>query len=223
MSAYVGEGGAVGEVGVLSRPVVVAVGGARDSAVAGVTCEVDIGGIRCDGPGGPEGLGAVIEGAGADMLAWETRDGGCYWGGGFGWLCDGGCAGCGHGLLQGYRLGLWGEGEFDLVPPVKFSALLDAAISEPFFIAKWHEEVGVGVRSTDFENGGVGEVVVVVVRDDYGVDEGDVGDVAGFRRVAFGAKPGKGRAAVFEDGVEEDAEAGGELDVIAGVTQPGCA
>lgn len=47
--------------------------------------------------------------------------------------------------------------------------------------------------------------------------------MAGYLGVPLWAEPGKWGAAVFEDGVEEYAEPGGKLDVVAGVAEPGCA
>lgn len=84
-SADVGKGRAVRKVRVRGGPVVLAVGGAGDGAVAGVAGEVDGfggggGGWLCgsgvgggggggDGPGGPEGGAAVEESPGGDVLA----------------------------------------------------------------------------------------------------------------------------------------------------------
>ena len=79
------------EVSVFGTPVVFSFGGARDGAVAGVACEVDVfaAGVF-DGPGGPQGGGTVVEGAGGDVLAGEAGDcggdgvGGVFGGGGYG-------------------------------------------------------------------------------------------------------------------------------------------
>jgi hypothetical protein len=46
---------------------------------------------------------------------------------------------------------------------------------------------------------------------------------AGCGGVAFGAEKGEGTTAVFEDGIEKDAQAGGVFDVVRGVAEPGCA
>ena len=80
--------------------------------------------------------------------------------------------------------------------------------------------MGVGVAFSDFGDGGVGEVVVVVMGYDNGIDYGYVGDVAGRRGVALWAQPGEGGAAVFENRVEQDAETAGEFNQIAGVAKP---
>jgi hypothetical protein len=61
----------------------------------------------------------------------------------------------------------------------------------------------------------------VVVRDHDHVDEGDFGDFTWSFCVSLGAEPGEWRAAVFEDGVEEYAQATWEFDVEAGVAEPG--
>ena len=52
--------------------------------------------------------------------------------------------------------------------------------------------MAVGVEAGDLVDGWVGEVVVVVVRDDDGVDGGDVPDLAGWLGVALWAEPGNG-------------------------------
>ncbi len=66
----------------------------------------------------------------------------------------------------------------------------------------------------------VTQVIVVVMTDDYYVDEGEVLDFTRDRCHAGKLLHGEGDAAVFEDGVEEDAETRGELDVEAGVAKP---
>lgn len=60
----------------------------------------------------------------------------------------------------------------------------------------------------------------MVVGDDDCVDKGQVFDFAWWWGVAFQAFDFEWRAAVFEYGVEEDAEARGEFDVVAGVAEP---
>ena len=69
----------------------------------------------------------------------------------------------------------------------------------------------------DLDDSWVGEMVVVVVANDYCVDDGDIFDLARHLCVALWAEPAQRRAAVLEDWVEEDAEAGGKLDIVAGV------
>lgn len=93
---------------------------------------------------------------------------------------------------------------------------------EPFFEAETDEEGGVWVDFVEFHDGWVGEVVVVAVGYYDEVDGGDVFDVAGDLGVPLGTHEGEGTAAVFEDGVEEDAETAGEFDVVAGVAEPCC-
>jgi hypothetical protein len=64
-------------------------------------------------------------------------------------------------------------------------------------------------------------IVVVVGNDDY-VDDGEVFDFTGWwceALVIFGVER---CAAVFENGVEEHAQAAGEFDVVAGVAKPCC-
>lgn len=68
----------------------------------------------------------------------------------------------------------------------------------------------------------MGEVIIVVVRDDNSINVRNVWDLAWRFGVAFGAEPRKGGAAVGEDWVEKDSEAVRELDVVAGMAEPGC-
>lgn len=109
------------------------------------------------------------------------------------------------------------------IPPIQLRDLRsgDAAALKPAPVPQRREEVGVGEARLDALDGWVGEVVIVVVGDDDGVNDGEVLELAGRRVVAFKAVDGDGRAAVLEDGVEEDAQAAGELDVVAGVAEPG--
>lgn len=94
---------------------------------------------------------------------------------------------------------------------------------KPFLQTQRDEEVRIRVVFLEFEDRGVREVVVVGVGDHDEVHDGRVVDLAGDRREAFGAEVVGGAAAVFEDGVEEDAEPGRVFDVVAGVAEPGCA
>lgn len=60
-------------------------------------------------------------------------------------------------------------------------------------------------------------MVIVVVRDDDDVDDGDLVDFARQFGEAFGPEPADGRATVCQDGIEQDAQAARELDEIAGM------
>lgn len=66
----------------------------------------------------------------------------------------------------------------------------------------------------------VAEVVVVVMTDDYKVNDWQVLDLAWWRREALQALDRDGRAAVLEDWVEEDAQTTGEFDIVARVAEP---
>lgn len=81
--------------------------------------------------------------------------------------------------------------------------------------------MGVGVTGLDAFDGGVTEMVVVGMRDHDCVDDGDVFDLAGNLGVPFGSKPGERTATGFEHWIEEDAEAAGEFDEVASVSEPG--
>ena len=59
------------------------------------------------------------------------------------------------------------------------------ARGKPFLVSERNEEVTVGVSLCDFGDGGVGEVVVVVVTYDNGVDDRYVIDLAGHLGVSF--------------------------------------
>lgn len=64
-------------------------------------------------------------------------------------------------------------------------------------------------------------MIIMVMADNHGIHEGQVFEFAWGRRVALQPFHVDGRAAVFEDGVEEHAQARGELDVVACVAEPG--
>ena len=83
--------------------------------------------------------------------------------------------------------------------------------------------MGVRMAGGYFFDGWEGEMVIVVVGDDYCVDYGNVCYVAGHFCVSFGTDEREWTATVGEDWIEEDAETGRELDVIAGVAEPCCA
>lgn len=73
----------------------------------------------------------------------------------------------------------------------------------------------------NFHDRWVRQVVVVVVRDDYRVDCGNVFDLAGHFGVALWAEPRQWRASVCKDGIEEDTQSGRKFDIVAGMAQPG--
>lgn len=60
----------------------------------------------------------------------------------------------------------------------------------------------------------------MAVADDDGVDDGDVFEVAGLRGEALRAHECEWRAAVFKDGIEENAQTRRELDVVARMAEP---
>ena len=63
-------------------------------------------------------------------------------------------------------------------------------------------------------------MIIVTMRDGHGIDDWDVCNLAGSGCEALGTDEAEGRAAIFEDWVEENAEAGRELDEVAGVAEP---
>ena len=65
-------------------------------------------------------------------------------------------------------------------------------------------------------------MVVVTVRDNDGIDDGNVGDINGAWRVSLRAHKAEGRASRLEDRIEKDSQAVRELDIVAGVSQPCC-
>lgn len=66
-------------------------------------------------------------------------------------------------------------------------------------------------------------MIVMVMRYYYRVDGGYVLDLAWNLGEAFWAEPAEGAAPLAEDGIEEDAQAGGKFDEVARVAEPGCA
>ena len=80
--ANISESRTMWEVGVFFCPVVFPIGGFGHGAVAGIAAEEDGFSAGGDGPGGPEGGGAVVDGARGDVLAGEA-----------GYLCDDGVFG----------------------------------------------------------------------------------------------------------------------------------
>jgi hypothetical protein len=58
-------------------------------------------------------------------------------------------------------------------------------------------------------------VIIVIMRYDHSINQRDVLDLAWCFSIALGTEPAKGRAAVLEDWVEENAESTRELNVIA--------
>lgn len=64
-------------------------------------------------------------------------------------------------------------------------------------------------------------MVVMVMADHHDIDNGDIFNLAWRRREALQIFQVDGRAAVFEDGVEEHAQTRGVFDEEAGVAEPG--
>lgn len=65
-------------------------------------------------------------------------------------------------------------------------------------------------------------MVVVTVRNDNSINDGNVGNVDGAWRVSFRTHETEGTASRLEDGIEENSQATRKLDVITGMSQPGC-
>jgi len=97
---------------------------------------------------------------------------------------------------------------------------VNAGVVEPLPVAQRRKELHVRVLLLDLEDRRQAQVVVVVVRDDDGVDDRDLFDVARRLRVPRRPEPREGRATVCENRIEEDAKAGRELDKEAGVAEP---
>jgi hypothetical protein len=91
------------------------------------------------------------------------------------------------------------------LPPIQLRDQCNPALLEPLLIPQRREEVRIGELLLYALRGRVTQVVVVAVADDDDVHYGQVFDFAGRRRVALQAFGLDGRAAVFEDGIEEDA------------------
>ena len=71
------------------------------------------------------------------------------------------------------------------VPPIQLGDLGDAAVVKPFLEPERDEKVRIWMRSGYLGDGRVGEMVVVGMTDDDGVDDGYVFDLAGLGRVAL--------------------------------------
>ena len=57
-----------------------------------------------------------------------------------------------------------------------------------------------------FDHSRIGQVVIVIMGDDYRINNGDVTDLAWHFRITLRAHPGKRRAAVLEYWVEENSK-----------------
>lgn len=66
-------------------------------------------------------------------------------------------------------------------------------------------------------------MIVMVMRYHYGINCRYIFDLTRNLCVALGAKPAERAASLAEYGVEEDAEAAGKFDKVAGVAEPCCA
>jgi hypothetical protein len=62
--------------------------------------------------------------------------------------------------------------------------------------------MGVWAFPTKFEDGGMGEVVIMTMTYDYNINNWEVFDVAGYLGIALRAHEGEGRATFLEDGIE---------------------
>lgn len=210
------EGGADGEVGVFGMSVVVVhflvIWGGGDCAVSGVAGKVDGFGGGRDRPGAPEGFGTVKEAAVGSVLAGEEFDC-CGDGGGGRRAGDGFGVGVGRGGGKGNGTGF---------EPVEFDAVGDVDAVEPGFVAEGDEKVDGGMERVDFLDGGEVEMVVVVVAYYDGIDDWEVGDLAGSFGVAFRTHELNGGASLSEDGVKENSQSFGEFNIVTGVSQPSC-
>lgn len=92
---------------------------------------------------------------------------------------------------------------------------------KPLGQAQANEKVRIRVALLDALHRRVGQMVVVAVRDHDGVNVRQRRNVAGRRREALRGQPLRRCAAVLKDRVEEHAQAGRELDIVAGMAQPG--
>ena len=195
---------AAGQMGVLGAVVVDAVAHLGYGAVARVAAEPDRPAAGVDGPGAPQSLVAVEESAGGVVLGREAGD------------ARGQTA-----LAVGLAIDF--DGQVGILPPVHLGDMVEAPVAEPLLQAQANKEVHIGKAGLDVEEGVGREVVVVAMADDNSINLGKLVDIAGNGGVAARAevvcRP-RG-AARFEDWVEEDSQARGELDIVAGVAQPG--
>lgn len=135
------------QVGEFRSVVVCAFGQLRHGAVAGVAAKPDAFPARGDGPGGPEGGVSVEAGAAGGVLAGEAGDA-C----GYGVAYCGGSRGAGGRGGDGDTLfarGCGGEGYVDVLPPVEFDGVFNAAFLEPFLKAQRYGEEDVWMSFLD--------------------------------------------------------------------------
>lgn len=209
--ADLGEGGTGGEVGVGGAVVVCGSGdGGRDGAVAGVACEVEVCAAGGDAPACPEGFALVEGGAGADVLAGEGADGG-----GWGGVVWGGGESGGGGGWDGF------QGDLSTLPPVQLGNLVNPTSFKPDLVTQGSEIVSSRELLLQALNSGIAQVVVVIMANHHSIDKGQVLDFTRRGRIALQALGVEGRAAVLEHGVEEDAQATGEFNIVTCMAQPG--
>jgi hypothetical protein len=107
--------------------------------------------------------------------------------------------------------------QFPALPPVKLGVEGDIASIEPFLVAQRGEEVAVGMLFLDLENGGIRQVIIVRMGDDYDVDDWNVLDFTRGFGVPLGPHPLEGTASILENRVKQHPQASRKLDVVAGV------
>lgn len=64
-------------------------------------------------------------------------------------------------------------------------------------------------------------MIVVIVRDNDSIDDGDILNLAGYFRVSLRAQPRKWRTTRRENRIEQYSETAREFHVVASVPQPG--
>ena len=113
------------------------------------------------------------------------------------------------------------QGDLFALPPVQLGDLGNPAFFKPCLVAQWGEVVGFGKLFLQPLDGGVAQVIIMVMADDHGIDKRQLFDFTGRRRVASKAFERNGRTAVLEYRVEEDAKAAGKFNIVTRMTQPG--
>ena len=107
-----------------------------------------------------------------------------------------------------------------ILPPVHFRHLVDARVAEPAGQSQADKELRFWVVLVQLAHGRLRQVVIVRVRNDDGVQLGDVGQRARRLGVPFGTDEAAWGTAVFKDRVEKHAQPVGVLDVVAGMAEP---
>ena len=113
--------------------------------------------------------------------------------------------------------------DIPLLPPVEFgNPALNSRVEEPLLESQGHEEMCVWMFGYDSHDCRMIQVIIMTMRDDYGINRRDLFNLTWNFGIPFWAQPAEGAASTAEDRIEKHAQPSGELDKVARVTKPGC-